>query len=77
MIPVERQERRLRELEVDVDALRAEVTAEIEAAATEALAGPMPTADDVLDGVFATEAEALGDGQAPWSGYAKAAGGDA
>ena len=39
----------------------------------------MPTADDVLDGVFcATEAEPLGDGQAPWSGYAvKAAGGDA
>jgi len=77
--PVERQERRLRELDVDVDALRAAVTAEIDAAATEALAGPMPSGDDVLDGVFATEAEPLGDGQAPWSGYAKAAatGGDA
>jgi pyruvate dehydrogenase E1 component alpha subunit len=70
--PVERQERRLRELDVDVDALRAEVTGEIDAAATEALAGPMPTGDDVLDGVFATEAEPLGDGQAPWSGYARA-----
>jgi pyruvate dehydrogenase E1 component alpha subunit len=79
--PVERQERRLRELDVDVDAVRAEVAAEIDAAATEALAGPMPTADDVLDGVFATgEAEPLGDGRAPWSGYAKtgaAAEGDA
>jgi TPP-dependent pyruvate/acetoin dehydrogenase alpha subunit len=77
--PVERQERRLRELDVDVDALRAEVAAEIGAAATEALAGPMPTADVVLDGVFATEAEPLGDGRAPWSGYANgtAAGGDA
>jgi hypothetical protein len=32
----------------------------------------MPTGDDVLDGVFATEAEPLGDGQAPWSGYARA-----
>ncbi|MGZ4242859.1 MAG: thiamine pyrophosphate-dependent dehydrogenase E1 component subunit alpha, partial [Solirubrobacteraceae bacterium] len=79
--PVERQERRLRELDVDVDAVRAEVSAEIDAAATEALAGPMPSGDDVLDGVFATgEPEPLGDGHAPWSGYARAgagAGGDA
>jgi TPP-dependent pyruvate/acetoin dehydrogenase alpha subunit len=78
--PVERQEQRLRELDVDVDAIRAEVTAEIDAAATAALAGPMPTPDDVLDGVFATgEAEPLDDGQAPWSGYARAGatGGDA
>ncbi|MFL5865156.1 MAG: hypothetical protein ACJ780_31060, partial [Solirubrobacteraceae bacterium] len=59
------------EVDVDVDALRAEVTAEIDAAATEALAGPMPTPDHVLNGVFATgEAEPLGDGHAPWSGYA-------
>src|SRR6201995_3786005 len=76
--PVERQERRLRELDVDVDAVRAAVAAEVGAAATEALAGPMPTPDNVLDGVFATEAEPLGDGHAPWSGYAApAAGGDA
>jgi TPP-dependent pyruvate/acetoin dehydrogenase alpha subunit len=74
---VDRQERRLRELDADVDALREEVTAAIDAATTEALAGPMPTADDVLDGVFATKAEALGDGQAPWSGYVKAARSDA
>jgi len=75
--PVERQERRLRELDVDVDALRARVAAEIDAASTEALAGPMPTPDDVLTGVFATgDPEPLGDGQAPWSGFA-AAGGDA
>ena len=59
--PVDRQERRLRELDVDVDAVRADVAAEIDAAATEALAGPMPTADDVLDGVFAAgEADAAG-----------------
>jgi TPP-dependent pyruvate/acetoin dehydrogenase alpha subunit len=71
--PVERQERRLRDLDVDVDAVRAEVSAEIDAAATEALAGPMPTSDDVLDGVFATgEAEPLGDGRAPWTGWAAA-----
>ena len=75
--PVERQERRLRELDVDVDALRSAVSAEIGAAATEALAGPMPSPDDVLEGVFCVgEAEPLGDGQAPWSGYA-GLGGDA
>ena len=75
--PVERQEKRLRALGVDVDAVRAEVTAEIDSAASEALAGPMPDPDRVLDGVFCVrEAEPLGDGRAPWSGFA-AAGGDA
>ncbi len=74
--PIERQEKRLRGAGVDVDALRAEVAAEIEAAAVEALAGPMPSADGVLEGVFCVgEAEPLGDGRAPWSGFA--AGGDA
>ena len=68
--PVERQERRLRELGVDVDALRAQITAEIDAAATEALAGPMPDPEDALRGVFCEgEAEPLGDGAAPWSGW--------
>ena len=76
--PIERQERRLRDLGVDVDALRAEVGAEIDAAATEALAGPMPSPDDVLAGVFCEgEAEPLGDGQAPWSGFAQDAAGAA
>jgi TPP-dependent pyruvate/acetoin dehydrogenase alpha subunit len=74
--PIERQEKRLRASGVDVDAVRASVTAEIEAASAEALAGPMPSADDVLEGVFCTgEAVPLGDGQAPWSGFAD--GGDA
>ena len=73
--PVDRQERRLREVGVDVDALRTAIAEEIEAAATEALAGPMPSAEDVLEGVFcAGDAEPLGDGQAPWSGFS---GGDA
>ncbi|HWD76905.1 MAG TPA: thiamine pyrophosphate-dependent dehydrogenase E1 component subunit alpha [Solirubrobacteraceae bacterium] len=73
--PVERQERRLRDLGVDVDAVRAAVGEEIEAAATEALAGPMPSDEDVLEGVFCEgEAEPLGDGQAPWSGFARAGG---
>ena len=74
--PIERQERRLRDVGVDVEAVRAGVTADIEGAEAEALAGPMPSADDVLDGVFCEgEAVPLGDGRAPWSGFA--GGGDA
>jgi TPP-dependent pyruvate/acetoin dehydrogenase alpha subunit len=68
--PIDRQEKRLRALGVDVDGLRAAVAEEIDAAASEALAGPMPSPDDVLEGVFcAGEAEPLGDGQAPWTGF--------
>jgi pyruvate dehydrogenase E1 component alpha subunit len=70
--PIERQEKRLRALGVDVDALRAEIGEEIDAAAARALAGPMPAPDDVLEGVFCTgEAQPLGDGQAPWSGFSE------
>ncbi len=69
--PIDRQEKRLRSLGVDLDALRASVAAEIEAAAADALTGPMPSGDGVLEGVFcAGEAEVLSDGQAPWSGFA-------
>jgi pyruvate dehydrogenase E1 component alpha subunit len=69
--PLERHEKRLRSLGVDVDGVRAAVSSEIDAAAAQALAGPMPSPDDVLEGVFcAGEAEPLGDGQAPWSGFA-------
>jgi pyruvate dehydrogenase E1 component alpha subunit len=68
--PIDRQEARLRELGVDVDALRAEVKAEIDAATEEALAAPMPDPATAADGVFCEgEAELLGDGQAPWSGF--------
>jgi TPP-dependent pyruvate/acetoin dehydrogenase alpha subunit len=76
--PIDRQEKRLRALGVDVDALRSSVGAEIDAAAAEALKGPMPSAEGVLEGVFCSgEAEPLGDGQAPWSGFARGvAGGD-
>jgi TPP-dependent pyruvate/acetoin dehydrogenase alpha subunit len=73
--PIERQEKRLRSAGVDVAAVRAEVSEEIEAAAAEALAGPMPSPDHVLEGVFCEgEAVLLGDGQAPWSGFAGARG---
>ena len=70
--PIDRQEARLRELGVDVDAVRAEVKAEIDAATEEALAAPMPDPATAVDGVFCEgEAEPLGDGQAPWSGFAQ------
>ena len=59
-------------LGVDIDALRASVKEEIDAAAEEALAGPMPDPATAVDGVFCEgEAEPLGDGQAPWSGFAR------
>jgi pyruvate dehydrogenase E1 component alpha subunit len=66
--PIERQERRLRDLGVDVDAVRAEAGAEIEAGVEEALAMPMPDPATATDGLFCEgEANVLGDGQAPWS----------
>jgi TPP-dependent pyruvate/acetoin dehydrogenase alpha subunit len=68
--PIERQEQRLRSLGVDVDGLRSSVHAEIDAAAEEALATPMPDPGSAVDGVFCTgEAEPLGDGVARWSGF--------
>jgi TPP-dependent pyruvate/acetoin dehydrogenase alpha subunit len=69
--PIDRQEKRLRSAGIDVDAVRGEVSEQIDAAAAEALAGPMPSPDGVLEGVFCEgEAVLLGDGQAPWSGFA-------
>ena len=68
--PVERQEKRLRSLGVDVEAVRAEVQAEIDAATEEALAAPMPDPASADGGVFCEgEAEPLGDGVARWSGF--------
>ena len=68
--PVDRQENRLRALGVDVDELRASIRAEIDAAAEEALASPMPDPADAAGGVFCEgEAEPLGDGLARWSGF--------
>jgi TPP-dependent pyruvate/acetoin dehydrogenase alpha subunit len=71
--PIERQEARVREAGGDVDALRESVRAEIDAATEEALAGPMPDPAEATVGVFCEgEAEPLGDGLAPWSGFARA-----
>jgi TPP-dependent pyruvate/acetoin dehydrogenase alpha subunit len=68
--PIDRQEARLRQAGVDVDALRASIQAEIDAATEEALAAPMPDPASATDGVFCEgEAELLGDGVARWSGF--------
>jgi pyruvate dehydrogenase E1 component alpha subunit len=68
--PIDRQLVRLTALAVDVEAVRASVQAEIDAATEEALAAPMPDPSSVVDGVFCEgEAEPLGNGQAPWSGF--------
>jgi TPP-dependent pyruvate/acetoin dehydrogenase alpha subunit len=71
--PIEREERRVAAHGVDVAALHGEVGAEIEAATEAALAMPMPDPATATDGVFCDgDAEPLGDGRAPWGGYARA-----
>jgi len=73
--PIAMQERRLEALGDDVAGVRARVQAEIEAGVAEALAMPMPDPETATEGVFCTgEAEELGDGRAPWSGFAPGAG---
>ncbi len=68
--PIERQETRLREAGVDVEEIRQQVKEQIDEAVQEALSGPMPDPSSASDGVFCEgEAEPLGDGQAPWSGF--------
>jgi pyruvate dehydrogenase E1 component alpha subunit len=68
--PIDRQVKRAVELGVDVEALRAEVKAEIEAGVEEALAMPMPDGDTATDRLFADEPQLLSDGLGPWSGFA-------
>jgi TPP-dependent pyruvate/acetoin dehydrogenase alpha subunit len=67
--PIDRQVARVTELGVDVDALRAEVKAAIDAGTEEALAMPMPDPETATDRLFAEEANELEDGAAPWSGW--------
>jgi pyruvate dehydrogenase E1 component alpha subunit len=70
--PIDRQSARLQELGVDVEALRQEVRAEVDAAAKTALAGPMPDPATATDRVFHprdADEILLGDGAAPWSGF--------
>jgi pyruvate dehydrogenase E1 component alpha subunit len=69
--PIDRQEARLRELDVDVDALRAEVKEAIDAGTQEALAMPMPDPETATDRLFHDGPDdiLLADGAAPWSGF--------
>jgi pyruvate dehydrogenase E1 component alpha subunit len=69
--PIERQERRLVELGVDVEALRAEVKATIDEATEEALASPMPDPQTATHDVFCADPEPapMGDGVPRWSGF--------
>jgi pyruvate dehydrogenase E1 component alpha subunit len=70
--PIDRQSGRVARLGVDVDALRAEVLAEVEEAATIALAGPMPDPATVTERLFHprdADEILLEDGEAPWSGF--------
>ena len=69
--PIDRQSSRLAALGFDVEQLRAEIRAEIEAAAEQALAAPMPDGSTATAGVFCQcRAEPLGDGVARWSAFA-------
>jgi pyruvate dehydrogenase E1 component alpha subunit len=70
--PIDRQRARVAQLDVDVDALRDEVRAEVEEAAKIAVAGPMPDPATATDRLFHprdADEILLEDGQAPWSGF--------
>jgi TPP-dependent pyruvate/acetoin dehydrogenase alpha subunit len=61
---------RVAELGVDVDALRDEVRAQVDAAAEEAMRSPMPDPATATEGLFHEgEDIVLGDGDAPYSGF--------
>src|SRR5690242_20991688 len=67
--PIDRQVRRLEALGVDVQPVRDEVKATIDAAVEAALTHPMPDPDTATDRLFADEPALLEDGLAPWSGF--------
>jgi TPP-dependent pyruvate/acetoin dehydrogenase alpha subunit len=59
----------------EVNEIRGEVAQLVDECARKALDSPMPQPDLATDGVFADEWEPLGDGQAPWSRWSRAAAG--
>jgi TPP-dependent pyruvate/acetoin dehydrogenase alpha subunit len=72
--PIDRQSRRVAGLGLDVDALRAEVRAQVEVAAKTALAGPMPDPATATERLFHPrdgDEILLQDGAAPWSGFSR------
>src|SRR5919201_2487954 len=72
--PIDRQVRRVEGLGVDVQALRDEVKAEIDAAVEEALTMPMPAPGSATQRIFADEPALLEDGNGPWSGFQRGEG---
>jgi TPP-dependent pyruvate/acetoin dehydrogenase alpha subunit len=70
--PIDRQEARVREAGVDTAALREEIRTAIDEGTEEALAMPMPDPDTATDRLFheGPDEILLGDGNAPWSGFA-------
>jgi TPP-dependent pyruvate/acetoin dehydrogenase alpha subunit len=75
--PIALQEKRARAAGADVEALRAEVIAQVDEATEAALATSMPEGRQALEDVFADDEIHLGDGNAPWSGYSARGAGDA
>jgi TPP-dependent pyruvate/acetoin dehydrogenase alpha subunit len=73
--PIDRQEARLRDLGFDTAPVREEVKAAIEDGTQQALAMAMPDPDTATDRLFheGDEDVLLGDGNAPWSGFAAGA----
>lgn len=67
--PIDLQVKRVQALGVDIDALRGEVQAEIDAAVELALQMPMPDGSTATERVFADKPYLLEDGNAPWSGF--------
>jgi TPP-dependent pyruvate/acetoin dehydrogenase alpha subunit len=59
----------------EVEEIRGEVRRYVDECAERALASPMPEPDLALEGVFANDFEALGDGKAPWSRWSAAGNG--
>jgi pyruvate dehydrogenase E1 component alpha subunit len=68
--PIDLQADRVSGVGVDVAGLRSEVDGRLDGALVRALELAMPAPETANDGVFADVAEAMGDGLAPWSGYA-------
>jgi pyruvate dehydrogenase E1 component alpha subunit len=73
--PIDRQEARVREAGVDTTALREEIREAIDAGTQEALEMAMPDPETATHRLFhdGDEEILLGDGNAPWSGFARSA----
>jgi TPP-dependent pyruvate/acetoin dehydrogenase alpha subunit len=69
--PIERYEQKLRADGYDTEGLRESVREELERGTEWALAQPMPDPDSAQEGVFADADPEIGDGQAPWSRWAR------